>query len=208
MLRDHCHTRLQNKLPLTSFELGVVFFCQQQGWFSNPEFPTSILASGWVSSKSLLLDRVLWTLKLALSSKVAENDLELLSSLPLLSKSWDYRRVLLWCWKLEANTETLQSKNLLMAGPYFQSPIVGEWKRPRIKAVYQVIKSGILQLFLWSWERYMLWIYGQTVNTLWSIVWSVLSQNEGNNLQCVIHKAIEEEPVKKRWPLTKNTIKV
>ena len=83
MLRDHCHTMLQNKLPLTSFELRVMFFCQQQGWFFNPEFPIFILASGWVSSKFLLLDRVSWTFKLALSSKVAENDLELLISLPL-----------------------------------------------------------------------------------------------------------------------------
>lgn len=64
----------------------VFVFCQHQGWFSNPEFSTSILAPGWVSSKSLLLDRVSRTLTLALSSTVAENDLELLISLPLSKK--------------------------------------------------------------------------------------------------------------------------
>lgn len=58
------------------------------------------------------------------------------------------------------------------------------------------VKRGILDLFLWLQERYVLWVYGQTVNILWNILWSVNSQSNGKYLQ-YISKIIEEEPVKK-----------
>lgn len=35
---------------------------------------------------------------------------------------------LFWCQKPGAHTQMLQSKNLILARPYLQSPIVAEWK--------------------------------------------------------------------------------
>lgn len=105
-----------------------------------------------------------------------------------------------------------------MTRPNLQSPLVGEWSSQgqKQKGLFIANEQMITYVEFCSYfydygKRHMLWIYGQTVNIPWNILWSVNSPNipwdNGNNLQCINHKVIEEEQVKKRsWPLAKDMI--
>lgn len=118
-----------------------------------------------------------------------------------------------------ANTEILKGKNLFMARPNLQSPLVGEWSSQDQKqkglfiANEQVITYVEFCSYFYDYgKRHMSWIYGQTVNIPWNVLWSVNSQNiswDNGFIQFTMCKSQGYRgriSQKRSWPLAKDMI--